>query len=137
MAERSSLLPGQLGRFILLGGTNTLLTYLLLLALATVVDERSAYTLAFLAGVVFNAVLTGPVVFSSRPGRSRVVLYVGWLLGVYAAGLMTIHLAVVTGVGPPALLAALPLLITAPLSFAGGRLLLSSIPHQLPQEDMR
>jgi putative flippase GtrA len=126
---------GEVLRFLLVGGANTVLTYLLLLGLTYVVDPRLAYTVAFVAGVVANVLLTGRLVFGSRPTARRRALYAGWLGVVYLVGLATVQLALVAGVRAEPVLAALPLLMTAPLNFLGGRLLLVAAvpPHPLPR----
>lgn len=118
---------GEALRFLLVGGANTVLTYMLLLGLTYVVDPRLAYTVAFVAGVVANVLLTGRLVFGSRPTGRRRAMYAGWLGLVYLAGLATVQLALVAGVRAEPVLAALPLLVTAPLNFLGGRLLLSVV----------
>ena len=115
---------GQALRFLLVGGANTVLTYLLLLALATVFDPRLAYTCAFLTGLVLSSAFTGRLVFRSRPGRLRRTGYGGWLLAVYAVGLVAVSVAERLNLAP-LIVAAAPILVTAPLSFAGGRLLLA------------
>lgn len=123
MADR--VLGGQLVRFLLVGGANTLLTYLLLLGLIHVLDARLAYTIAFVVGVAANTLLAAPLVFSSRPSGSRRLLYAVWLVVLYLVGLGTVQLALLADLRYPPLLAALPLLVTAPLNFLGGRVLLA------------
>lgn len=119
---------GQLGRFMLVGAANTLVTYLLLLALMYVLDPRIAYTIAFLTGVAANALLTGPLVFRSRPTSRRRWLYAGWLGVVYFVGLVVVQVALRAGMTLEPVLAAVPLLVTAPLNFLGGRVLLEDPP---------
>lgn len=116
---------GKVLRFVVLGGANTVLTYLLLLGLTYVIDPRLAYTVAFAAGVLANIALTGRFVFGSRPSPRRRAIYAAWLVIVFLAGLGAVQLALVVGVTGGPLLAALPLLLTVPLNFFGGRLLLA------------
>ena len=123
MTERP--LAHQLLRFLLVGGANTLLTYLLLLSLLQFLDPRVAYTAAFVVGIVANSLLTGPLVFRSRPAGHRRLLYAAWLVVVYLVGLAMVQVALLADISQEPLLAALPLLVTAPLSFFGGRLLLA------------
>lgn len=116
---------GELLRFAVLGGANTVLTYLLLLGLTYVIDPRLAYTVAFTAGVLANVALTGRLVFGSRPTGRRRANYAVWLVVVFLAGLGAVQLALVARVSTELLLAALPVFVTAPLNFIGGRLLLA------------
>lgn len=123
MGDRST--RSQAGRFLALGIGNTVTTYLFLLALALVLDARLAYTLAFAAGIAINTHLMGPVVFASRPSATRRWGYGAWLLVVYACGLLAVSVALAAGLTSRVLVAAVPLLVTAPLSFLGGRALLN------------
>ena len=66
-----------------------------------------------------------PVVFGVRPSLVRQVAYAGWLLFTFGCGLAAVQAAARADLAP-VLLAALPILITAPLGFLGGRLLLAS-----------
>lgn len=112
-------------RFLAVGASNTVLTYLLMLALTMFVSHAAAYSVAFAAGVAYNALLSGPVVFAVRPEARRVALYTLWLLAVYGAGLASLEVAVRAGLTGTALVMAFPLLVTAPLSFLGASLLLA------------
>lgn len=122
MPDRST--RSQVLRFLALGMGNTVATYLLLLVLALFVDARLAYTVAFATGIAINTFLTGPVVFTNRPSPRRLWGYAAWLLVVYAAGLAAVWVALTAELSSRALVAAIPLLVTAPLSFLGGRVLL-------------
>lgn len=112
-------------RFLALGGANTVVTYLLLLGLTYFVDPRVAYTVAFLVGIGANVLLTGRLVFGSRPTPRRCTLYAGWLGVAYLVGLAALQVALAVGLRAEPVLAALPLLVTAPLNFLGGRVLLA------------
>ena len=55
--------PGQVIRFLLVGGANTVLTGGFFLALSSVVASTLAYTVAFVVGVVFALTVTPRLVF--------------------------------------------------------------------------
>lgn len=124
------LLDGKLGlgpeliRFAFVGGANTALTYGVLVILALAIDASVAYTVAFVAGIMLGALLTGRLVFATRPSTPRRAAYIAWLLVVYGVGLLVVRLVDSWNGVPTWLVAASPLMITAPLNFVGGRVLL-------------
>lgn len=119
MTEPHSL-AGSAWRFLVAGGFNTLVTAALLSLLALMLDPRLAYTLVFAAGVVLSTVLADRFVFGVRMNRAAVQAYVALYLGVYLVGLLVIHLA--SGAGAPPAASGLVVVVTAPLTFLGGRL---------------
>jgi putative flippase GtrA len=120
MPERHSL-AGSAWRFLLAGGANTLVTAGLLALLSLVIDPRLAYTLVFAAGIVVSTVLADRFVYGVRMNRVAVVAYVALYLAVYLVGLLAVHLW--TSAGYPDAATSLVVVITAPLTFLGGRLI--------------
>lgn len=112
---------GTLIRFVAAGVFNTAVTGALLSLLATVMDPRAAYSIAFVVGIALSLVLAGTFVFRSSITRGRAVAYVLWYLTVYAVGLGVLHLAL--GLGLPRSWSGLVVLVTATLGFLGGRLI--------------
>lgn len=110
-------------RFVVAGGFNTLVTGLLLSWLATLIDPRIAYTIVFAIGVGIAVGTAGRFVFGVRLTRRLVVLYVAMYLTVYLVGLGVVALA--TAAGMPPEWSGLVVLVTAPLTFLGGRVLLA------------
>jgi putative flippase GtrA len=116
---------GQLLRFLLVGGSNTLVTLVLFVVLQRWLSPGVAYTVVFALGLAYTTALTATVVFGSRLTWRRAALFAGWYLLVYAVGLGVVQLmtalwapsSLVTAVGTVA--------VTAPLNFLGGRLLFS------------
>lgn len=121
----ASATAGQAGRFFVVGGLNTFLTYALLVLLMQFVHLALAYTMAFLVGILISSAVTGRFVFSVRPDRGQRCAYAGWLICVYFVGLAAVNIASWTWLSSPPVLAAVPLLVTVPLNFFGGRHLLS------------
>lgn len=108
-------------RFVLAGGLNTLVTGLALTALSLVVDPRLAYTLVFLAGIALSAMLARSFVYGVRMGRAAMTAYVVMYLVVFAIGLAAVASA--RDAGLPEAWTGLVVLVTAPLTFLGGRLI--------------
>lgn len=121
-ARRSDLRSA--GRFLLVGGANTLVTWALFAVLARMLDPRVAYTVVFVAGLVFTTFATGRYVFAGgRTGTRSSLLFVGWYLLIYGVGLVLVSvLDTRTDLGAE-LLALVVVAVTAPLNFIGGRLI--------------
>lgn len=122
-AEGPHSLRSSAWRFLVAGGLNTLVTGVLLSLLARVIDPRVAYTLVFVLGIALSLVLAGGFVFGVRLTRRLGALYVAMYVAVYLVGLAVI--AIATQAGMPPEWSGLVVLVTAPLTFVGGRLLLA------------
>lgn len=109
-------------RFLVAGGLNTVVTGLLLSFLARLMDPPLAYTLVFALGIVIAVTTAGGFVFGVKLTGRLVVKYVTMYVAVYLVGLAAVALAV--GAGMPRQWSGLVVLITAPLTFIGGRSLL-------------
>lgn len=121
--EEPRSLRSSAWRFLLAGGANTLITGALLSVLARVLDPRLAYSLVFALGVVFAVWTAGGFVFGVRMTRRLAALYAAMYLAVYLVGLAVLAAAVSAGM--PDVWSGAIVLVTAPLTFLGGRLLLS------------
>jgi putative flippase GtrA len=91
LAPRST--GGQLARFVVVGGTNTLVTGAIFLALSGVVAPAIAYSVAFAVGVAFALAVTPRFVFSERTSHNRRAIYGAWYLAVYLVGLGVVYVA--------------------------------------------
>ena len=104
-------------RYLLAGGANTALTYLLYLALLRLLDYRWAYVLAFLAGVALSFVLLRHVVFA-RPGKRFSWVYVTASHGVQLGlGLVVVEAWVAWLRGPAWLAPLAAALVCVPVIF--------------------
>jgi putative flippase GtrA len=65
----------QFLRFVIVGGVNTVATYLVYLAFLQIVDYRIAFTVSFVAGIFIAYALNSSVVFKTRWALSRLVSY--------------------------------------------------------------
>jgi putative flippase GtrA len=109
-------------RFLLVGGSNTAITFVLLAVLARFIDRRVAFTIVFAAGIVYTTALTGRFVFAAAGSRARTAAFVLWYLGVYLIGLLVVHVIDRDGERSGILVALAAVCVTAPLGFLGGRL---------------
>jgi putative flippase GtrA len=133
MADRHSL-GGSAWRFLLAGGANTLVTAGLLALLSLVIDPRLAYTIVFAGGVVLSTVLADRFVYGVRMNRAARVAYVTLYVLVYLIGLLAVHLW--TTAGYPEAATSLVVVVTAPLTFLGGRLITGRL-HRARTSDAR
>ena len=110
-------------RFVAVGGINTLLTGIAFYLLATVLSARLAFTLVYVAGLTFTVIVTPRYVFGARSSPARRVLLGLWYIGTYLVGLGAVSLLRGPLAAPRAVVVVGTLAVTAPLSFAGGRIL--------------
>jgi putative flippase GtrA len=113
---RSSIL-----RFLVLGGSNTVITLIAFAFLARIIPPWAAYTTVFALGLAYTTALTGRFVFGADTTRRRVGLFIGWYLIVYVVGLGVVQALQALGVHSPDVLSLLTVAVTAPLNFFGGR----------------
>lgn len=110
-------------RFVAVGGTNTLVSTAAFYALALVLPTTIAFTLVFVAGVTFVVVVTPGYVFGVRASPGRRLLLGLWYLATYAVGIGMISLLERTVGAPRVVVVVGTVVVTAPLNFAGGWLL--------------
>jgi putative flippase GtrA len=123
MAETPSrTFLGTAGRFVVAGVANTLVTAALLSLLSQVIDQRVAYTIVFVLGVALSTLLAGRFVFRTNLTPTRTAAYVAVYVGVYLVGLGVT--AAMMHFGVPSWASGAVVLITAPLGFLGGSLIL-------------
>ena len=119
-----ALFSGPAFRFLLVGGTNTLATGLVVVLLSLVLPGWLAFTIAFTLGICFSVFVTGRWVFSSHVSFRRASFYVAAYLGIYLLGLAVIAALRSWGAPPAANLATI--VVTAPLSFLAGKVIFTN-----------
>ncbi|CAM5423112.1 hypothetical protein LSHI6S_02556 [Leifsonia shinshuensis] len=136
----SGSLAGQALRFLVVGGTNTILTYVLLVGLALVIPFPVAYAIAFAVGLAWTLYATRRFVFRSDAQWWVLVVYLGWYLLVFGVGQLVIHLLNPHGFWPVAGTSLVILAVTTPLTFLGGRVIFArggaSKPPRKPESRM-
>lgn len=127
----------QFARFLVVGLVNTTATYALFVVLGLVMPPELGYTIAFSAGLLWVAFGTSRYVFRTSLSW-RVGAFVAWYLCLFGLGQL-----VLAWLGPTTLVDLLVasgvlMVVTVPLSFLGGRLLLaqpsdSAVPERGPE----
>lgn len=87
-------IKGEALRFLIAGGVNTVLTYLLYLALLNVVTYPLAFTLSFLMGIAFAFVIYSLFVFKTPFTWRKVIQYPMLYAIQYGGGLVLLAVLV-------------------------------------------
>lgn len=114
---------GEVVRFLLVGGSNTLATLVLFILLQRWLTPTIAYTLVYALGLAYTTAMTARVVFGARLTWRTGAAFIGWYLLVYGVGVLVVHGVHTMWHPRAAVLAVLTLTVTAPLNFLGGRYL--------------
>jgi len=122
-AARDWVDVSEMVRFIIAGGTNTLLTLAIYQGLLFVVSYGMAYAISWIIGVLFSAVVYPNRVFRAPNASSFIrVAAVVIFIAVYFAGVTMLHLLQSAGVNPRVgIFVVLP--ITASLGYGSLRVL--------------
>jgi len=110
-------------RFIVVGAANTVGTTSAFFGLATVLPVRIAFTIVYAAGLAFVVVVTPGYVFGSHCSWDRRLLLALWYVGTYGVGIGVTTLLTSVLSAPRVAVVLGTVMITAPLSFLGARLL--------------
>jgi putative flippase GtrA len=119
---------GELFRFLLVGGSNTLVTLALFVLLQRWLSASAAYTVVFALGLAYTTVMTASVVFGARLTWRTGGAFVGWYLLVYGVGLLVVQFLHAFWEPSALVTAVVTVGVTAPLNFLGGRLLFAVRP---------
>jgi putative flippase GtrA len=114
---------GEVVRFLLVGGSNTLVTLALFVLLQQWLEPAVAYSVVFALGLAYTTAMTASVVFGARLTWRTGGAFVGWYLLVYGVGLLAVQLLQALWTPSSVVTAVVTVAITAPLNFLGGRLL--------------
>ena len=114
---------GEVVRFLLVGGSNTLVTLALFVLLQQWLAPAVAYTVVFALGLAYTTAMTASVVFGARLTWRTGGAFVGWYLLVYGVGLLAVQVLHALWTPSSLVTAVVTVGVTAPLNFLGGRLL--------------
>jgi putative flippase GtrA len=114
---------GQVVRFLIVGGSNTLLSYVIFTGLGLLIEPLIAYTVAFALGLVFTSIASSRFVFRARFSLTRLILFVGSYLVIYGIGSMIVRSADPQTFGDLLVTSLIILVTTTPLVFLVGRLI--------------
>lgn len=120
MSEGSRSTIAAAWRFVIVGGTNTLATTVLLIVLSYFMAGWLAYTVAFGVGLVYSTIFASRWVFTRAGSWRSTALYALCYIVIYVVGLGCV--AVIRSLEWPQFLNALSVLVTAPLGFVAGRI---------------
>jgi putative flippase GtrA len=129
-SERRRRDAGQILRFLIVGGSNTLVTYAVFVVLGLFIPPWIAYTIAFAIGLVWVALGSSRFVFQAQFSLKRVTLFIACNLVVYGLGQIVIRLVQPHGLLELVLTSLLVLVVTAPLTFVIGRYIFNRPPRQ-------
>lgn len=104
-------------RFLLSGGVNTVATYAIYLALLRIFGYRTAYTIAYITGILLSYVINRVFVFRTHRGWSSALLFPLVYLAQYLVGLATVWLWVSQLHLAQALAPLIAILVTIPLTY--------------------
>lgn len=121
MPEQPRSLVAAAWRFAAAGLANTAATGIALTLLAMVIDPTLAYVIVFLSGIALSTYLAHRFVYGVPLGRAGTIAYVLMYLLVFFVGLGVIEL--MQDAGLPGGSSGLVVLVTAPLTFVGGRII--------------
>lgn len=112
-------------RFLVMGGVNTFLTWLLYLALDRVVSYAVAYSLSYVAGVVLAYYLNARFVFDAKMSFRSFLKFPIVYVVQYLAGLALMYVLVDVVAFAESLAPLAVTVLTIPLTFVMSRLVLS------------
>lgn len=104
-------------RFLVAGGLNTVVTYLIFLGLLQATNYRISYTIAFVSGIAINYLLGRVFVFKTHQGyRSALILPLVYLIQ-YLTGASVVWAWVDLFHQRPLLAPAISIVVTLPLTY--------------------
>ncbi len=110
-------------RFLLVGATNTLFSYVLYLLLLMAMSPQLAYTLSFAAGIVLSYFLNVHFVFRKTPGLASFLKFPFVYLLQYGVGLLVLTLLIGFEIDPRLAMAGV-IVVTIPVTFLASRFVL-------------
>lgn len=113
----------EFARFLLVGASNTLFSYLVYLLLLMVMPYIAAYTLAYGAGIVLSYFLNVRFVFKKRVSLASFLKFPFVYVIQYALGALVLWLLVGAGITPTLAMAGV-VAVTIPVTFLASRFVL-------------
>lgn len=113
----------EFARFLLVGATNTLFSYLLYVLLLRAMPYIAAYTLSYGAGIVLSYFLNVQFVFRKRAGLASFLKFPLVYLIQYGLGALVLWLLVGAGISPTLSMLGV-IIVTIPVTFLSSRFVL-------------
>jgi putative flippase GtrA len=111
MEQLKKLLQNRLVRFLIVGASNTVFTFAIYEGLLFFLTYGLAFTISFIAGLIFTSLLNVRIVFSAQLTARTIACFAAYYCFYYLLNLATLWL-VIESTGVPAALAPL---VTLPL----------------------
>lgn len=108
-------------KLIIVGATNTLLTYSIFIALTLFVKTWLAFTLAYALGFLWTVLMSSEWVFGSRTVPKNILEFGVIHLLLFLIGQAVVLFATIQGIQNRYLLSAIIIALSAPLSFLAGK----------------
>lgn len=127
---RSSRRRYEFGRFLVAGGANTLITYVIYLLALLTVSYRIAYTISYAAGILISYCLTSRFVFQRKLALRAALQYPVVYIAQYALGLALLTILVDKLRMDRRLAPAVIVICTIPVTFLLSRLVIRRAPER-------
>lgn len=121
-------------RFLLGGGLNTALTYLLYLALLLIFEYWAAYTISYVFGIVLSYLINRKLVFRTAHSWTSALLFPAIYIVQYLLGLAVVHVWVKILDLPAPLAPLVAVAVTLPVTFVLSRAVFG-LARPKPRED--
>ncbi|WGD38063.1 GtrA family protein [Lysinibacter sp. HNR] len=131
LSKKNSEMVKQIIRFIIVGGSNTLVTYAIFIGLGIIIAPWAAYTIAFIIGLAWVTFGSSRIVFRAKAQLRQMTLFAVWYLFIFGIGQLIIRIIEPQGFIELAMTSLTVLLFTTPLTFIGGKFLFREPKEQL------
>jgi putative flippase GtrA len=121
--EKDSLMRAEFARFLLVGVTNTLFSYLLYLLLLNFLPYLAAYTLSYCAGIVLSYFLNVYFVFRKSVSLGSFLKFPVVYAIQYSLGALVLWILVGAGISPNLAMLGV-IVVTIPVTFIASRFVL-------------
>lgn len=112
-------------RFIVGGGLNTALTYLLYILLLQFMSYKTSYSVTYIAGILFGYWINVTWVFLSKPGKISALIYPIAYIFQYVLGLILLSVLIETFSIDQRLAPLFVIMVTVPFMFIMTRAIFS------------
>lgn len=119
---KSIVRRSSFARFLISGGVNTAVTYAMYLGLLQVIDYKTAYTIAYVTGIMLAFLINRLFVFRTHRGWRSLVTFPFVYLAQYLVGIAVVWAWVAHFHLPAAAAPLLAIVITVPMTFVLSRL---------------
>ena len=108
-------------KFLIVGTTNTILTYTVFIALSFFAEKWIAFTLAYALGILWTVFMSSKWVFGSRTVPKNILDFAAIHLLLFLIGQAVIWFATIHGIQDKLVISVIIISLTAPLSFLAGK----------------